>query len=274
LNWLERIGRWRKQKLLRHSRIPHGLWDRIVGDAIERYQLDPHELQQLRELSSVFLQRKVFSGAGGLELDDYMRAIIASEACLLVLHLDLDYYDGWVEIIVYPDSFVVTRDVQDDIGVVHTQRSVLGGEAWSRGPVILAWEDVRPGAQPHGPGSNVILHEFAHKLDMLDGAANGVPPLHKDMDPESWKQTLTLAYNDLQRQVIRHHRTRIDPYGAENPAEFFAVVTEEFFESPVRLHGWYPELYAQLSMFYRQDPLRRMSSTGRDRHGPGALGKE
>ena len=258
MSWLNRIQRWRKQNLLRHSRIPLGIWEQVVANALAHYHLTPHELQSLRELSSLFLHYKTISSAGGLEIDAYMRAVIAAEACLLILYLDLDYYDGWIEIIVYPDSFVVTREGQDDIGVVQEQRSVLGGESWSRGPVILAWEDARPGARPHGSCSNVILHEFAHKLDMLDGAANGIPPLHANMDRSGWTTIFTHAYSDLQQQVIRHHRTRIDPYGAENPAEFFAVVTEEFFECPLRLHDWHPDVYRQLSLFYRQDPLHRL----------------
>lgn len=228
-------------------------------DALEHYRLDRHELEQLRELASLFLRDKAFSGVGGLELDDYMRAAIAAEACLLILNMSLDCYVGWVEIIVYPDSFMVTQEFEDELGVVHEQRAALDGEAWSRGPVILAWEDARPGARPHGPGTNVILHEFAHKLDMLDGEADGVPPLHAEMDRGSWIRIFDLAYRDLQRQITERHRTSIDPYGAEHPAEFFAVVTEAFFEMPDRLHGWRPDLYRQLSLFYRQDPMQRLS---------------
>ena len=258
--WLNQLRRWRKQKLLRDKRIPIALWEKVVEDALAHYRLDHLDLHRLRELASLFLHRKVIDGAGGLEMDAYKRAIIAAEACLLILNMDLDDYDGWLEVIVYPDSFVITREQQDEIGVVHEQRAVLGGEAWSRGPVILAWDDARPGAGPHGPGSNVILHEFAHKLDMLNGAANGMPPLHAGMDRHAWTRAFGDAYGQLQAQISRHHRTRIDPYGAENPAEFFAVVTEEFFEMPDRLHNGYPDLYTQLSLFYRQDPLQRLSA--------------
>lgn len=264
MSWLNRFKRWRKQKLLRHRRIPLGLWDRIVNDALEHYRFDQHELHRLRELTSLFLHQKVINGAGGLTVDDYMRTVIAAEACVLILNLGIDYYDGWLEIIVYPDSFVVTRDGQDEIGVVHAQRALLGGEAWSRGPLILAWQDARPGARPHGHGSNVILHEFAHKLDMLNGAANGMPPLHSDMGRNNWTRIFAAAYSDLQQQITRHHRTAIDPYGAENPAEFFAVVSEEFFEWPERLFRCYPDLYQQLLLFYRQDPLQRLAAGMRD----------
>ena len=223
---LDRFFRWREQRQLRQNRIPAALWQRVIEDSLAGFHLDQHELQQLRELASLFLIRKAVNGAGGLEVDDYMRAVIASNACLLILKLDLDYFDGWVEVIVYPDAFVVTREVRDETGVVHKRRTVLGGEAWGRGPLILSWKDARPGVHPHGLGSNVILHEFAHKLDMLDGSADGTPPLHPDMELRAWIDTFTETYNSLRKRIEQHHRTKIDPYAAENPAEFFAVVSE------------------------------------------------
>ena len=258
--FLNRIWRWRKQWLLRHHRIAFRLWERVVEDALAHYRLDHHELHRLRELTSQFLHDKVINGAGGLEVDAYMRAVIAAEACLLILNLGLEFYEGWQEIIVYPDSFVVAREGQDDAGVIHKGHAVLGGESWGRGPLILAWEDCRPGAYIHGPGSNVILHEFAHKLDMLNGAANGLPPLHADMDRAAWTRIFTRADSELHSQISRHQATHIDAYGAESPAEFFAVVTEEFFEQPAELLTWYPELYEQLALFYRQHPLKRLSA--------------
>ncbi len=222
--------------------------------------LNQAEQLKLRELTSLFLQKKSFSGAGDLEIDDSMRILIAAQACLLVLNLDLDYFDGWYEIIVYPDTFVVRRETFDTAGLVHETPQALGGESWSRGPVILSWADARPGAHPHGEGSNVILHEFAHKLDMLNGVANGMPPLHKDMHREIWTHVFQKAYDGLCRMLESGHHSIIDPYAAENPAEFFAVTTETFFESPHRLQHAYPEVYAQLHLFYRQDPLQRHPS--------------
>ena len=221
--------------------------------------LTQQEQHCLRKLTSLFLHEKAFSGAGGLQVDKSMQVIIAAQACLLILNLDLDYFDGWSEIIVYPDTFVVTREEYDASGLVHETRRTLGGEAWGRGPVILSWEDARPGAHPHGSASNVILHEFAHKLDMLNGAANGMPPLHAGMVRENWTAALSQAYGSLYHQVERHHHTAIDPYAAENPAEFFAVLSEVFFEDPSHLHHLYPEVYRQLSLFYRQDPEQRMA---------------
>ena len=193
-------------------------------------------------------------------VDSSMRVYIAAQACLLIMNLDLDYFRGWSEVIVYPDSFVIQREEYDDIGVVHETRRTLAGEAWGRGPVILSWSDARPGLRPYGSASNVVLHEFAHKLDMLNGVANGMPPLHNNMVREDWTASLSEAYENLYHQLERHHHTAIDPYAAENPAEFFAVLTEVFFEQPGLLHNLYPQVYEQLSMFYRQDPLRRDSS--------------
>ena len=193
-------------------------------------------------------------------VDSSMCVYIAAQACLLIMNLDLNYFRGWSEVIVYPDSFVIQREEYDDIGVVHETRRTLAGEAWGRGPVILSWSDARPGLRPYGSASNVVLHEFAHKLDMLNGVANGMPPLHNNMVRENWTASLSEAYEKLYHQLERHHHTAIDPYAAENPAEFFAVLTEVFFEQPGLLHNLYPQVYGQLSMFYRQDPLRRDSS--------------
>jgi len=257
MNWLDRFHRWRKQRQLRHGRIPVILWEQISNEALACYHLSPHELHRLRELASLFLQRKNFSGAGGLVLDDRMRALIAAEACLLILNLGLEYFDGWLEIIVYPGSFVVEREQRDAIGLLHKRRAVLGGEAWDRGPLILAWEDAQPGTLAHSGGSSVILHEFAHKLDMLNGTANGMPPLHPDMDRHDWTRIFNHAYEQLRARIEGQLHTGIDPYGAENPAEFFAVVSEQFFLLPAQLYHHHPDLYDQLHLFYRQDPLQR-----------------
>lgn len=257
MSWFRQWREWRQQRLLRKVRIDAQLWAEVAGDALVHYRLSPDELDRLRDLASLFLHRKVISGAGGLSVSDYQCTVIAAVACLPILELGLDWYRGWVEVILYPDTFVVDHDEVDDAGVIHQHRAELGGEAWGQGPVILSWEDARPGAQGHGEGSNVILHEFAHKLDMCNGAANGMPPLHKDMDRAAWTREFEQAYTDLQVQIDRREPTSIDPYGAEHPAEFFAVATEEFFELPIELGENYPALYDQLRTFYRQDPASR-----------------
>lgn len=251
MNWLNCLRRWRQHSLLRHARIPQRLWAIIETDVLAHYSLNPTELLKLRELASLFLQEKTINGAGGLIVDDYIRSVIAAEACLLILYLGLDYYQGRQEIIVYPDSFVTSRTAQDDSGVIQQNHLVLEGEAWSRGPVILSWTDAQPGTQHHKKGANVILHEFAHKLDMLNGAANGMPPLHTTVNIQEWTRVFTHAFDNLQNRILHRHCPSINPYAAQNPAEFFAVVSEEYFETPKVLQATHPELYEQLRLFYR-----------------------
>jgi len=255
---LKRLRRAWLQHIMFRSRIPYSLWNESLRSAPVLSRLSQREQHRLRKLTSLFLHEKVITGAGGLVVDSSMRIYIAAQACLLILNLDLDYFQGWSEVIVYPDSFVIQREEYDDSGVVHETRRALAGEAWGRGPVILSWSDAKPEARPHDSTSNLILHEFAHKLDMLNGAANGMPPLHNNMLRERWTVSLSQAYEKLFQQLERHHHTAIDPYAAENPAEFFAVLTEMFFEQPALLHRLYPEVYEQLSTFYRQDPLQRV----------------
>ncbi len=255
---MNRLQRWWQQRFLHKHRIPLHLWESALSRSAVLAPLDSEERHRLRELTSRFLRDKSIGGAQGLFVTDEMRVLIASQACLLILNLDLDYFAGWHEVIVYPDSFMATHQEYDEAGVVHETRHALGGEAWGRGPVILSWQDARPGAYPHGPGSNVILHEFAHKVDMRNGAANGMPPLHADMSRPAWTQALTSAYDDLYQQLQRRNHTAIDPYAAESPAEFFAVLTETFFELPRRLYETYPKVYEVFKQFYRQDPLIRI----------------
>jgi len=255
-----RLKRWARQRQLRHGRIPITLWEKALQAGLDRYRLDRQELHRLRELASLFLQEKAIVGADGLRVDETMRAVIAAQACLLILNLDLSDYAGFHEIIVYPGSFVVAHEVVDEIGVAHMEHRALEGEAWGEGPVILGWADARPEAHAHRKGSNVILHEFAHKLDMNNGAANGMPPLHAGMDRPAWTAAFSTAYDHLQARLRHHRHTAIDPYAAENPAEFFAVVTEAFFEAPRALWRAYPDVYDQLRRYYRQDPLVRLTS--------------
>lgn len=257
VRWTNRYHRWQIRRRLRQGRIPYRVWQAVVREALGPYRLSSQELHRLRLLTSLFLRDKVIHGAGGLELDARMRAVIAAQACLPILYLDLESYAGWREIIVYPDAFIVEREEEDEFGVVHQHRAEFGGESWSHGPVILSWEDIRPDRQQEDDCNNVLLHEFAHKLDMQDGAANGLPPLHAGMERQRWTAVFTEAYDDLHEQLARQHCVGIDPYGAEDPAEFFAVVSEMFFVCPVQLHSSHPAIYEQLAQYYRQDPQRR-----------------
>lgn len=267
---ISRLRRFWKQYRLRRNRIPWQLWHSVVLQAPVLSALNKCEKRRLRILAGFFLQRKTINGAGGLVVDDVIRVTIAAQACLLVLNLDLDYFNGWVEVIVYPAPFVAERAVVDETGVVHRQRHALGGESWGRGPLILSWSDIAPESRYQGGVRNVVLHEFAHKLDALNGAADGFPPLHKGMAVERWSHDFSSVFETLQRQLEIHQHTLIDPYAGVSPAEFFAVVTEYFFEAPRLLHRYYPDIYRDMQTFYRQDPLNRGAMTApRCQPGPG-----
>jgi Mlc titration factor MtfA (ptsG expression regulator) len=193
-------------------------------------------------------------GAHGLALTDEVRLSIAAQACLPVLNLGLDVYQGWVGVIVYPGEFRVQKEEVDEDGVVHTFEEELAGEAWPGGPVVFSWEDVGLSER----GYNVVIHEFAHKIHMDGGGDENYPAARKDMDAAKWRATLEQAYRRFCDEVDSGEATFIDPYAAEHPAEFFAVMSEAFFtESAVLARDW-PELYTQLARFYRQDPAMRL----------------
>ncbi len=256
---LERVRRWWTQRLLHRLRIPLRLWQRIVEASPVLQSLDKKEQHRLRILTSLFLHRKVMVGAGGFEPDAMVRGVIAAQASLLVLNLGLDWYDGWSEIIVYPGAFIVPQREHDEAGVVHESSRGLSGQAWGRGPIILSWEDTAPASHHHRrKGFNVVLHEFAHKLDFLDGAANGIPPLHPGNTQQEWARDFSRAYDSL-RDRNHPQNGNIDPYATTSPAEFFAVMTEHFFEIPTVLQHEYPAIYDELRRFYRQDPVKRLS---------------
>ncbi|MCU0974093.1 MAG: zinc-dependent peptidase, partial [Burkholderiales bacterium] len=235
-------------------------WAAVLASLSFLRVLDQAERDRLERWVTLFLCEKKLLGADGLTLDDSMRYAIGAQACMLILELDLEYFRGWSEIIVYPDEFLAPREFMDEAGVMHAHREALAGEAWLSGPVILSWADAAPSAG--GDGVNVVLHEFAHKLDMLNGETNGFPPLHRDMSREAWCEAFESAYRDFCERVDRGEHTRIDPYASEHPAEFFAVMTEGFFETPAVLRQEYPDVYRQLTRFYRQDPHARLGRAG------------
>ena len=246
-------------------------WNRATANYQFVRRLTVEENRRLRLIASDFLARKTIIGAAEFEIDELTRIQIAAQACILILELDVDFYDGWREIIVYPGQFAKTHEVIDEFGVVHTTRDPLAGEAWLGGPVVLSHADLAhtENAIDRGDGYNVVIHEFAHKLDMLNGEANGYPPLHRGMSKETWKRTFLAAYLAFCKQVDEAEALArkdggkaldaipIDPYAAENPAEFFAVISEVFFEMPEAVNDAFPAVYQQLKAFYRQDPLAR-----------------
>ncbi|MDP1709227.1 MAG: zinc-dependent peptidase [Gammaproteobacteria bacterium] len=248
---------WRRRRILRREPLPDEVWRCVVARLTFLHGLTADEFARLRAWVVLFLHGKKFSAAGGLAVTDEMRVMITAQACVLILNLDLDYYDDWVEIIVYPGGFVADHEYEDEAGIVHHAHDPLSGESWPRGPVILSWEDVA--ADELTPGHNVVIHEFAHKLDMRNGEANGFPQLHAAMSQPAWGAAFSTAYADFCLRVDAGKDTGIDAYAAENPAEFFAVMSEAFFTMPHRVQQAYPAVYQQLTLFYRQDPLARLN---------------
>ncbi len=250
---------WRRKRALKTTQIDDALWQRVLACLPFLRGLSESDLARLRELAIQFLAEKEMHGAGGLELSDDIRLSLALQACLPILNLGLDAYEGWVGIIVYPGEFMVRRDEMDEDGVVHEIEEELSGEAWEGGPVVLSWEDV----ELTEAGYNVIIHEFAHKLDMENGGGDDFPVPRKDMDTTGWLDVWQQAYEGFCRQVDSGQDTLVDPYAAEHPAEFFAVMSEMFFtHSAVLARDWLP-LYKQLAGYYRQDPAERLPDESR-----------
>ena len=235
---------WRRRRVLEKHRIDDALWKRATAGLAFL-----PATEKLRELVLLFVAEKQFVGAAGLEVTDAMRVSIAAQACLPILGLGLDWYAGWSGIVVYPGDFRVRRAELDEHGVMHEWDDELAGEAMPGGPVVLSWD-----AAAHDAAINVVIHEFAHKLDMLNGAADGVPPLHVGMDRGAWLAAFAQAYEGFSDALERGRDTWLDPYAAEHPSEFFAVVSERFFSDAKETRRRYPDVYDQLKLFYRQDP--------------------
>lgn len=247
---IDRLHDWWRRRQAERLSIPPSLWMEVEYGLPLLARLTADEQSRLRQLAREFIVSKEWSGAAGLELTPHIQLAIALQACLLVLNLGLGYYAGWVGIVVYPGDFLAPRQRIDEAGVVHEFDETLLGEAWAGGPVLVSWFDL-PGVPD---GINPVIHEFAHQLDMRNGQADGLPPLHGDMSIARWSAALSTAFSDLRQRLAHNHETAIDPYAAESPAEFFAVVSEAFFETPRMLQNAYPQVFEQLALFYRQRP--------------------
>ena len=218
-------------------------------------RLPPEDQRELEGHIQVLLAEKHFEGAGGLALTDEIRVVIAAQAAVLLLHRDTGYFPGLYSIIVYPAGFVVpVRDVEGGIVTEGTDDRL--GESWSSGVIVLSWDGVRHGVADSGDGENLVLHEFAHQLDDEGGDADGVPMLARGHDGARWSAVLGEEFERLREADERGEPTLLDPYGAERPAEFFAVATECFFERSAELEARHPALYAELRRYFRQDPAR------------------
>ena len=253
-SWLQRWRQHREQRALQRRAIPDALWALTLARLPFLADRSSDDLAELRRLASLFLDRKRFHGAGGLVVDDAMAVSIAAQACLPVLRLGLAPYDRFVGIVVHPDEVVARREVMDDDGLVHEYDEVLTGEAMDGGPVMLSWQDVDGAGESADWGYNVVIHEFAHVLDMGDGQADGVPPLPSAAERTAWLDQLLPAYERFCDQVDAGEDTLLDHYGATGPEEFFAVLAESFFVSPKALRAEQPGLYGLLARYFRQDP--------------------
>lgn len=243
--------RWRTRRRMTAIQVPDQLWRRVERRLPFLDYLPAEARPRLREMARAFLAEKEFHGARGLELDDEMMLAIALQACLPVLNIGLEAYRGWVGVVVYPGDFVIPRQVMDEDGVVHEYDEAALGEAWEGGPVLVAWFD-EPDDAPEGV--NVVIHEFAHKLDMENGEVDGLPPLPPELSRAAWAEAFNEAYERFCRQVDAEQETVLDPYAAEHPGEFFAVAAEAFFETPLHLQADFPAVYAQLRAYFRLDP--------------------
>ncbi|MCW5612539.1 MAG: zinc-dependent peptidase [Rubrivivax sp.] len=260
----------REREALRRRAIPDDLWKRTLVRYPFLQRRDAADAAELRRLTSLFLDRKEFDAAGGLKLGDAVVVAIAAQAVLPVLRLGLARYDGFVGIVVHPDQVVARREVADDDGIVHQYHEVLAGEAMEGGPVMLSWRDVRSaGAAAGAPAYNVVIHEFAHVLDMADGLSDGVPLLPPELPRAEWCTLLQREFAAFAQRVERAEAAGddalldalvLDPYAASGEDEFFAVASEAFFVAPQALREAHAELYAMFSRFYRQDPAAEMAT--------------
>ncbi|HUG89526.1 MAG TPA: M90 family metallopeptidase [Planctomycetaceae bacterium] len=251
-NWWKRR---RRRKIL--ARPFAAAWDAALRENFVLYGwLSDEERERLRRRSQVFMAEKYWEGCGGLVVSDEMKVTIAAQACLLVLGLEHEYYDRLLSVLVYPTGYFAEERRHLPAGVISEATEFRLGEAWTSGPVILSWDDVLAGGRFPRDGRNVVFHEFAHVLDLDHSGPDGTPELASAEQYRTWHEVMTAEYNRLRRQSERRQRTVLDPYGATDEAEFFAVATEAFFERPQQLLEQHPQLYGLLREFYRQEPVR------------------
>ena len=245
---------YRRKRIL-HQPFPSA-WRKIIQRNVPYVRSLPADLQlKLKERIQVFIAEKPFIGCRGLTITDEIRVTVAAQACLLIINRPDYFYPKVHQILVYPDAFVVNRSYTDNIGILQNQSQVLSGESWAHGQVILSWQDALEGAAMMDDGRNVVIHEFAHQLDQEKGYANGAPGLRSRDHYQRWSRTLSTEFNDLQARLASGQASLFGAYAATNPAEFFAVVSEIFFEQPRPMAEEHPALYRELGHYYHLDPL-------------------
>jgi MtfA peptidase len=252
--WWHALRARRDTRTLARRAIPDRLWALTLARFPFLGLRSSEDLSRLREMATLFLARKEFSAPGDSSVTDEMAVAVAAQACLPVLQLGLHWYDGFVGIVIHPDAVRVRREHTDEIGVVHEYDEELAGEAMDGGPLMLSWRDVADAGESAGWGYNVVIHEFAHVLDMRDGVADGTPPLASRAERNHWSEVLQAHYLELRERVDADEETLLDPYAAQAPDEFFAVASEVFFVAPLELRAEHPALYELLAGFYRQNP--------------------
>ena len=254
---LKTLRNWREQRAARRHAIPDALWQLTLLRYPFLARRSEADLAELRRLSSLFLSRKEFHGVDGFEVTDEVAVAVAAQACLPVLRLGLAWYDGFVGIVMHAGEVVAQRSYQDEDGVVHEYDEELAGEAMEGGPLMLAWQAIAVSNDPAEFGRdeiyNVVIHEFAHVIDMRDGEADGVPPLDAD-ERERWIAVIDAEWEKFCARFDAGKDTLIDPYGAEAVEEFFAVAVEAFFVAPAAMRAEEPVMYELLAGFFRQDP--------------------
>jgi Mlc titration factor MtfA (ptsG expression regulator) len=249
--WLKK---WRRKRVAQKP-FPKE-WLGILEKNLPFYRhLPDADRAELRRHIQVFLSEKRFEGCAGLEVTDEMKVTIAAQACILLLHRKTDYYPGLYSILVYPHAFVIRRPQHIESGLFAEGPQVLLGESWRRGSVVLSWDDVVHGAADIHDGQNVVLHEFAHQIDQSGGKGDGTEVLKNRTRYLAWARVLQKDYEKLRSAALQNRHSLLRDYAATNPAEFFAVATEYFFEKPKELKRAHPELYDELKIFYHQDPL-------------------
>lgn len=254
--WLAGEPSWRAWRRRRIAARPFpSAWRSIVRRRVPQVrQLPPPLQRELQGLIQVFLAEKPFIGCRGQRITDEVRVTVAAQACLLLLGRRHDFFGSLRQVLVYPGAFLVQRVHTGPGGVLQDQRQALSGESWSQGQVILSWEDVLDGAADPTDGRNVVLHEFAHQLDQAGGAANGAPWLGSRQRQTRWAQVLAHEFARLQQRLGAGEPTLLGDYAGSDPAEFFAVATESYFEQPHALWAESPALYEELRSYYHVDP--------------------
>ncbi len=252
LHWLKE----KRREQIRKTEFPSA-WREIIKRNVPLVgHLPPNDRRELEGSVLVFLREKNFEGAGGLQMTDEIKVTIATQACILLLHRKTDYYPGLYSVIVYPHAYVAPQTVQVARGIVTEGVQPRLGESWTSGAVVLSWDDVLSGAIDIHDGHNVVFHECARELDAQDGSMDGAPILTDHSMYATWARVLGGEYKRLQQDTALGKDTLLDQYGATNPAEFFAVATEFFFEKPRQLRQQLPQLYDELRRYYKQDPAQ------------------